>query len=141
MQRERDVVDVMSGMALFADLSPAQLQEVAHTFDEETFEEGRRILRRGLTGGSFYVIVDGEAAVQVGDRRVSTLGRGDFFGEISILLDETPSADITATSAMLRCIALPGEQLAPFLLSHPTVAVRMLRAQARRMREVIEWRS
>lgn len=136
-----EVVDLLAEMALFADLSPAQLQGVAHTFEEDAFQEGRRILRRGLQGGNFYLILDGEAIVAVDGQELARLKRGDFFGELSILLGEPPTADVTVASASLRCLVLPGEELEPFLLAHPTVALRLLRSQARRMRSAIQWRN
>ena len=59
--------------------------------------EGERILRQGLTGSGFYVILDGTADVRIDGTQRGTLRRGDFFGEVSILLGEPPTADIVAT--------------------------------------------
>ena len=36
-----------------------------HTYDEELFPEGQRVPRQGLSGANLYVIVDGEAAVEI----------------------------------------------------------------------------
>ena len=140
MTSATDVVDALAGMALFADLSSPQLHQIAHSFEEESFVEGQRILRRGLSGGGFYVIIEGEAAVELDGRQIATLARGDFFGEVSILLDEPPSADIVAMRAM-RCIVLPGHALDDFLRSLPSVAIRMLQAEARRLRTSNQWLS
>ena len=53
------------------------------------------MLRRGLSGSGFYVILDGEAAVEIaGDDEPRRLRRGDFFGEVSTLLDCKPTADV-----------------------------------------------
>jgi CRP-like cAMP-binding protein len=135
-----DVVDILSGFALFADLRRPQLESVAHTFEEEMFQEGQRILRQGLAGSNFYVILDGEAAVRVDGGDLATLGRGDFFGEVSVLLGEPPTADVVALEPM-RCLVLSGADVEPFLTSHPTVLFRLLQAEARRLRATIQWRS
>jgi hypothetical protein len=37
--------------------------------------------------------------------------------------------------SLLRCLVVPGPQLEAFLLEHPAVAVRMLRAEAVRLRD------
>lgn len=140
MTSATDVVDALAGMALFADLSHPQLEQIAHLFEEESFVEGQRVLRRGLTGGGFYVIVDGEVAVEVEGRTIARLGRGEFFGELSILLDEPPTADIVALRSV-RCIVLPGSALDGFLRANPPVAVRMLQAEARRLRNSTQWLS
>jgi CRP/FNR family transcriptional regulator, cyclic AMP receptor protein len=135
-----DVVDQLAGMALFADLQRPQLESVAHTFDEEMFAEGQPIIRQGLGGSNFYVILEGEAAVRVDGQDLATLGRGDFFGEVSVLLGEAPTADIVALRA-LRCLVLSAAEVPEFLVAHPRVMLRMLQAEARRLRATIEWRS
>lgn len=135
-----DVVDVLGGLALFADLERPQLESVAHTFDEEMFAEGQRILRQGFTGSNFYVIMDGEAAVRVDGDDLAMLSRGDFFGEVSTLLGEPPTADVVALRPM-RCLVLGAGELRTFLLANPSVTFRMLQAEARRLRATIEWRS
>ena len=94
-----ELADALAGFALFADLSAPQLLSVAGSFEEVAFAEGERILRQGLTGSGFYVILDGTAEVRIDGTARSTLHRGDFFGEVSILLGEPPTADIVAPLA------------------------------------------
>ena len=74
-------------------------------------------------------------------RSAATLHRGDFFGEVSILLGEPPTADIVAADAApLPVIVGPGGRGASSL-AHPPVMYRMLQAQARRLRNANRWRS
>ena len=135
-----DVVDAIAGFALFADLSTPQLESVAHTFEERWFPEGERVLRQGLTGSGFYVILEGSCSVRVDGEERATLGRGDFFGEVSILLGESPVADVVALGP-LRCLVLAGPEVESFLVGHPRVMYRMLQASARRLRNANRWRS
>jgi CRP-like cAMP-binding protein len=136
----RDIVDQLASMTLFGDLNRAQLEAVAHTFDEEWFTEGQRILRQGFTGTGFYVILEGEAAVRIDGIDRATLGKGDFFGDISILLGQPPVADIVALRP-LRCLVLGGPELEHFLNSYPRVMYRMLQSVARRLSNATQWRS
>jgi CRP/FNR family transcriptional regulator, cyclic AMP receptor protein len=140
MSQQSEVTDSLSGMTLFADLSAPQLEAVAHTFEEEFFDEGTRVLRKGFAGSGFYVIIEGEAAVQLQGKTIALLSRGDFFGEISSLLSALPTADVIATRP-LRCVVLPGDAIEGFLLEHPKVALRMLKAQARTLRNNNKWLS
>ncbi len=135
-----DVVDILASLALFADLARPQLDAVAHTFDEEWFAEEQRVVRQGFSGNSFYVILEGDAAVRVDGQDVATLSRGDYFGEVSVLLGEPPIADVVALRP-LRCLVLPGSELQAFLAANPKVAYRMLQTQSRRLRNVTQWRS
>ena len=140
MATGEELADAIASMALFADLSTPELARVAHTFEERYFPDGERILRQGLRGSGFHVILDGEASVVVDGQQRATLARGDFFGEVSILLGEPPVADIVARRP-LRCLVLDGPSVEAFLVTHPRVMYRMLQAQARRLRNANRWRS
>jgi CRP-like cAMP-binding protein len=140
MATSDEIVDQIAGFGLFADLATPQLQRIAHLFEEEVYPEGARVLRQGLSGSAFHIILDGEASVVIDGEQRATLGRGDFFGEVSILLGEPPVADIVA-SRPLRCLVLAGPQVQSVLLDNPPVMYRMLQAQARRLRNANRWRS
>lgn len=132
------VAERLAQLTLFADLRWPELEAVAHAFDEEVFAEGKRVLRQGITGGAFYVVLDGEASVVVDGVERTRFGRGEFFGEISTLTGDVPSADVRAET-LLRCLVVPGPELEAFLLSHPAVMLRMLQAEARRLRDSNRW--
>jgi CRP-like cAMP-binding protein len=140
MADRAQLVDAIAGFALFADLPTPRLEAIVHLFEEAIFVDGEKVLRQGLTGSGFYVIIDGEAAIVVDGTERARLGRGDFFGEVSILLGESPIADVVATRP-LRCLVLAGPRVEPFLVDHPRVMYRMLQAQARRLRAANRWRS
>ena len=139
MLSRSELIDTLAGLALFADLSRPQLEAVAHTFEEEYFADAQRILRQGFSGSNLYVVLSGQAAVHVDGTQRATLSRGDFFGEISVLLGEPPAADVVALGP-LRCLALPGSEVERFLLTYPHVLYRMLQAEARRVRAANLWR-
>lgn len=127
-----EAVELISSLSLFADLGGPQLEAISHIFEETTFAPGQRILRQGITGSNFYVVVDGEASVKIDGEERASIGRGDFFGEMSLLLGSAPTADVTARTP-LRCLVLAGPDLHGFLDKHPTVMYRMLVAMARRL--------
>ena len=126
------LVDTLAGLALFADLSRPQLEQVAHKMTEESYPTSQRILRQGFTGTGFYVILDGEVAIKIDGNEVARLSKGDFFGEMSILLGEPPIADVVATR-QLHVLHLGGPELETFLRDHPPVMYRMLKTVALRL--------
>ena len=135
-----ELVDALASFTLFADLTDPQLIGIVHTFEEAVFAEGERVLRQGLTGSGFYVILEGDAAVVIDGTERARLARGDFFGEVSIVLGESPTADVVALRP-LRCLVLAGSRVEGFLVDHPKVTYRMLQVMARRLRAANRWRS
>jgi CRP-like cAMP-binding protein len=140
MDVRAEVADIMAGFALFADLATPELENLVDTFDEQMFSEGEKVVRQGLAGPGFYVILDGTASIRVDGVDRATLRPGDFFGEISCLLGELPVADIVALRP-LRCLVLPAAALEPFLLAHPRVLYRLLQGEARKVRTTTKWQS
>lgn len=138
MDVQHEVVDMLAGFSLFADLSTPELESLVLTFEETWFSEGERVVRQGMTGSGFYVILDGTASIRVDGVDRSTLRPGDFFGEISALLGEAPVSDIVAQRA-LRCLVLPASALESFLESHPKVMYRLLQGEARKVRNTTRW--
>lgn len=139
MPGREELLETLAGLALFADLSRPQLEEVVQTWEEEVFAAGQRILRQGFSGSNLYIILEGDAGVVIDGVQRTSLGKGDFFGEISVLLGEPPAADVVALRP-LRCLVLPATEVQPFLLRHPLVTFRMLQAEARRLRSTSLWR-
>ena len=132
-------VESLARLALFADLNAPELEAIAHAVNEERYDRSTKVLRAGLSGNQFYVILDGEASVLVDGIERARLRAGDFFGEISILTGVQVIADVVAESEELRCAVLPGPDLKPLLISHPHVAIRMLELGARRLRATTLW--
>ena len=135
-----NVSESLAQLALFADLTPSQIEAMVHEHDEDVFPEGQRVLRHGLSGGSFYVILEGDAAVVVDGEERRHLARGDFFGEISALTGDAPTADVVALT-MLRCFVIPASQLERFLLERPQVMLRLLRSEALRLQTAGGWQT
>jgi CRP-like cAMP-binding protein len=129
---DREILDALARLSLFSDLERPQLEAVAHTMSEESFPAGQRILRQGFAGGGFFIILDGEVSVRIDGQDITRLGKGDFFGEISLLLGEPPIADVV-TMSPVTALQLAGPDLRAFLLTFPPVMFRMLQSVSRRL--------
>jgi CRP-like cAMP-binding protein len=129
---QAEILEALARLTLFSDLERPQLEGVAHTMSETSFPSGQRILRQGFSGTGFFVILDGEVSVRVDGVAVASLGRGEFFGEISLLSGEQPIADVVAVSPV-KALQLAGPDLRAFLLMYPPVMYRMLQSVGRRL--------
>jgi CRP-like cAMP-binding protein len=128
----------LGSLALFADLPPESLEALAASMQEEEFGEGEWILRKGQANAGLRVILEGEVTVVIGGIDRAVLHAGMFFGEISVLLDQPVGASVVSRTP-LRCAHIDRADLIPFLLEHPTVTLRLLQAEARRVDDANRW--
>jgi CRP/FNR family cyclic AMP-dependent transcriptional regulator len=126
---------VLERVPLFEDLSKSQLRGVRDLAEEVRYMEGASIVREGEPGDSFYVIVEGQAKVQRGDKTLATLVPGEFFGEISLL----DGGERTATVVSETPMALLEIKQRPFMKmlgKQPDIALKMMQGLAARLREM-----
>jgi CRP-like cAMP-binding protein len=122
----------LAGIPLFASLSETDLRQVAAWFDRQAAGPGVCLAGEGAAGYSFFVLVQGTAAVTAGDAVVATLGPGDFFGEIAILGDGRRTATVTTTSPA-QLLVMFGTEFRLLQKAQPKIAARIEDAMRRRL--------
>lgn len=98
---EAAILEILSGVPLFRDLSSQGIRFIRELMHIRFYQEGETIFEEGEPGHGMYVVLEGEVKVVLKDKRgeveILRLGKGDFFGEFS-LIDEAPrSATVIAT--------------------------------------------
>lgn len=88
-------VDLVSQHALFSDLPEPQKLEIARMMQPRFAVPGEVLIRQGDKGEAAYLISSGAVEVRTANQLVR-LGRGDVFGEISLLTGNRRSADVVA---------------------------------------------
>jgi len=92
-----------------ADLPEAELDELATAMSEVEVEAGAKVVTVDDYGTAIYFIEQGEADVLVdGSKTTETLGPGDTFGEIALLLTGERSATVVARTPM-QLLSLSGQ--------------------------------
>jgi len=93
----------------FADLPPAELDELAAALREVEVEAGKAVVTLDDFGTAIYFIEEGEATVLGDDgQKIQGLGPGDTFGEIGLLLTGQRTATVVARTPM-RLLSLSGQ--------------------------------
>ena len=130
-------IDILRRVSLFDDLSDRELEAVANAAKERRFDTGDTVVGEGEGGVGFFV-VDGTARVEVSGQRRGTIGPGASFGEVA-LLDEggRRTASVVAESP-LRVFGITAWQFTPLLEQHPSIAIKIAKILARRLREAEE---
>lgn len=101
---------------------------------ELRFDPGEFIIRKGDLGDSFYLVINGQVSVHFRDT-VLKRGRGQYFGEMSLIDDWPRSADVKA-HVTTRCLVLTREAFQDLVRKHPDIAFSMLKELSRRIREI-----
>jgi CRP-like cAMP-binding protein len=96
--------DALKELPLFEDLSGNDRAFIANYMDELDFAEGSTLITQGESNDSFFVLVDGEADVNVSGRLRQTLRPGSFFGEISMQRGVPATATVVARTAVRACV-------------------------------------
>jgi len=126
--------DLLGQVPLFEELSRRHLKQIAEHADEIAFRERETIVLAGQPGGTFFVLVEGEAKVLRGTRTIARLGPGDFFGEISLLDGGPRTATVVATTPVVA-IRVFKRAFDRLVTKEPAVASKILTVVARRLRE------
>jgi CRP/FNR family cyclic AMP-dependent transcriptional regulator len=126
-------VELLQRVPLFEHFEKGDLERLARSFKERTFDAGSTVAGEGKTGAGFFVIESGEATVSVHGEERRTLGPGDYFGEIALIDDGARSATVTAVSD-LHCYGLTSWEFRPLVESNASIAWKLLETMAQRLR-------
>ena len=100
------------------------------------FAAGQEIFREGRPGAEMFIIEDGEVEISrlhgASEKRLSTLGPGDFFGEMAIVGEGRRNATVTAASPV-ELIVLFGTEFRSLEEEHPDAAERIRQKLAERL--------
>ncbi|KAG3228649.1 hypothetical protein PC129_g842 [Phytophthora cactorum] len=100
-------VNFLKNVELLQRLSNNQLQKVAAALKLQRFNDGDYIIRQGEDGNTFYIIVEGtvRCTSRTGgsdevEKELMTLQRGNYFGEMALVLNEPRQANCIAVGAV-----------------------------------------
>jgi CRP-like cAMP-binding protein len=130
-------VKALSRVPLFAKLSGSELAHVASNADEVDVPAGKKLTTQGRPAESFYVLLDGEAVVEIDGEPRRTLKPGDFFGEIS-MLDRGPATATVKTKQDSKLLVMSHSQFRDTIKSSEGLLVKVLLAMGERLRADLE---
>lgn len=125
---------LLSQVPLFSGLSKSQLNRIAKELKEKTYEPNETIVKEGDTGATFFMIKDGSVEVRRKGKVLSKLGKGQFFGELSLLDSQPRSADVVSTE-QTKCMILTSWSWWAYLSTNPKMVKEVMRVLAQRLRE------
>ena len=129
-------------MPVFSTLGDDELARVIEVTVPRRFDPGEVVFREGDESDTCYVVRSGHARAirEHSDGRsitLATFGPGDIFGELAMFDNEKRSATIEAIGRT-EVIAILGGDMRRLLRQHPDIAVKLIGALGRRLRETNE---
>ena len=111
-----------------------ELDELRGIGDEVSFGPGEVIFEAGDRADALFVVMEGEAQVEVGGR-FHRLRHGDIFGEMALLSPDKRMATVRAVEHV-TAKRIEAGALDSLLREHPEVGMFLLRTLVLRLREV-----
>ena len=119
------------GLTLFAQVSDASAAAVAASGVTEV-PAGQVLAQAGDHGGGMFVVLDGTVVVERGDLHIE-MGRDGFFGELALLVPDSPRIARVRAVTDARLLAVPRDTFEQLLESEPSFARALLRETAARL--------
>jgi CRP-like cAMP-binding protein len=142
MTRLEESVALLGAVPVFETLGPDDLRRVAEVAVPRRFDAQQVIFREGDESDTCYVVRRGHARAvrENADGRTIALahfGPGDIFGELAMFDAERRSATVE-TLDRVDAVAVAGSDMRRLLREHPDIAVKLVIALGRRLREANE---
>ena len=128
-------IDLLHRIPLFSTFDNRQLERLGMLADEVDVPAGKVLMREGESGMDMMIIVHGRVGIDRGGQRLSTLGAGDFFGEIAVL-DGGPRTATATTAEPSSLLVITHRDFHSMLDEFPEVAATVLNALAHRIRRL-----
>ena len=90
--QENYIVEILKKVQIFRMISESKLTQLANKLKTVEYSENQIIFTQGEVGDSFYILKDGEVNICKDLKVIRTIFKGNYFGERSILLNETRTA-------------------------------------------------
>lgn len=127
----------IESVPIFANLSQAEMLEIAYITRPETFQKGELVYSPGDHGGRLYVLHKGKIKITRVNRQgkeqvIRILGPGDFMGELSLFgaIPQTDQAEVLETATM--CV-IEGDQLKELMAKYASIAFKVMDVLSRRL--------
>ena len=131
--------ELLKRVPLFEGLSEGELQAISQVAVLRVFPKDRVVIMAEEEGDSLFVIHSGQVKVSIvsEDGReviLSILGKGNFFGEMSLLDGFPRSANVT-TMAETELLMVRRADFLHFIQNSPQTAIKLLAVLAQRLRK------
>lgn len=127
----KTILDVLRGVPVFEGLSDRELKKVERYMVTRKFVDGEYVFSQREPGAGMYIVLVGRVRIQMESsperaKELTTLGEGDFFGEMALLDESARSASAVAATEKLEVLSFFRGDLLKLVQEYPDIASRVL---------------
>ena len=127
---KRENAALLGDIDIFSGLAAADLGAIAAKMHRRSFKKGTAVFRENEEGEELFVVADGTVAITIRSQdaeeiELSRVGRGGFFGEMSLLERAPRSATCTAVEPT-ECLVLAAADFDALMQEYPRAAMGVL---------------
>jgi CRP-like cAMP-binding protein len=127
-------VEHLAHVRLFSNLNARELRLLGKVSSELRVPSGRVLVQEGTSTRELTIVLEGQAVVRRGGRRVAMVGPGQYFGELS-LVDRAPRNTTVVADTAMTILVLGQREFSAVLDAVPALSHKLLQAMAHRLRE------
>ena len=132
------IISVLKQADIFYELSNTQLELVASICDERHYQAGDMVFEENSPGSELYIIANGEIEILLnpallgkeaksGPEVISTLRRGQSFGEVALVDEGLRSAGARVSMPETRLIVVPRDKVMLLCDTYAQLGYRLMR--------------
>jgi CRP-like cAMP-binding protein len=121
---------------LFADLDVDALEALVSAGTTMTYRAGAPIVEQGKSDRALFLLLEGDADVEVSGERAGSMAAGTYFGEIALIDGATRSATVRAGTSGAKALVISALTFGPLVRERPEIAQCLLVAMARKIRSL-----
>ncbi len=118
-------IELLKGLQMFRYLSYKELVRIMNITETRTLAAEEILFNEGDPGESMYIVLSGSVAMRKDDLEVADLGKGQHFGEMS-LIDRSQRSLTAVASSDTRLIVIHRKDFYAIIKKEPTLAVKLL---------------
>jgi len=134
----QQVQQMLNAVPFLKSLNQQDIEELAYQLNQRHFMKGETIIRQGEPGKLFHLVTRGTVTISkkklFGQRRIASLGPGEFFGEMA-LIDNVPRSATVMGEEDGEMFTLSRDAFEKVLLANPEVG-EVIKQTARQRKEV-----
>jgi len=100
---DSELLNYIQTLPFFHNFTESQINEILSVTDVVKVEGNKTIIQEGEIDDSFYILISGQVVVRKGKKDVTTLEKGQCFGEMAYLTGEARNATIATKN---ECVLL-----------------------------------